>query len=188
MSLLCDVLQGARLHSDSWGSSDIDYDYMAAQVDAFSWANQDFLAMFAAGNDGQTVGVGGQSGVTTVTSPATAKNCISVGATQTTGDSMQVGAVSYVVFDATVSQGGQQTSTFRVLQAGFGGRVSSLNSRSYRVLTASPLRACSSLQNAAELGGAVVLIERGAFLDKFMLLFVWCSNAGVENPMKSVHR
>ncbi len=30
---------GARVHSDSWGSSSIAYDELAAQVDMFSWAH-----------------------------------------------------------------------------------------------------------------------------------------------------
>ena len=31
---------GARVHSDSWGSSSTAYDYMASQVDQFSWDHQ----------------------------------------------------------------------------------------------------------------------------------------------------
>jgi len=31
---------GARVHSDSWGTNATSYDYMAAQVDLFSWDNQ----------------------------------------------------------------------------------------------------------------------------------------------------
>lgn len=31
---------GARVHSDSWGSSSLAYDELAAQVDMFSWAHQ----------------------------------------------------------------------------------------------------------------------------------------------------
>ena len=31
---------GARVHSDSWGSGSTSYDYMAAQVDLFTWQNQ----------------------------------------------------------------------------------------------------------------------------------------------------
>ena len=63
---------GARIASNSWGSSSADYTTYAMQVDQFMWNHPDFLILFANGNDGpdaQTVG-----------SPATAKNCISVGA------------------------------------------------------------------------------------------------------------
>lgn len=33
---------GARVHSDSWGSSSTsqDYDYMASEADLFTWENQ----------------------------------------------------------------------------------------------------------------------------------------------------
>ena len=31
---------GARVHSDSWGSSSTSYDAMAAQVDLYTWENQ----------------------------------------------------------------------------------------------------------------------------------------------------
>ena len=31
---------GARVHSDSWGSASTSYDYLAAQVDMFTWINQ----------------------------------------------------------------------------------------------------------------------------------------------------
>jgi hypothetical protein len=31
---------GARVHSDSWGSAAQDYDYMASQVDLFTWEHQ----------------------------------------------------------------------------------------------------------------------------------------------------
>ncbi len=65
---------GARIHSNSWGSSSNAYDNFAVNVDQFMWNNPDFLIVFANGNAG--------SGAGTVGSPATAKNLISVGATQ----------------------------------------------------------------------------------------------------------
>ena len=65
---------GARVHSNSWGSSSNSYDTYAVNVDQFMWNNPDFLVVFANGNGGPGAG--------TVGSPATAKNLISVGATQ----------------------------------------------------------------------------------------------------------
>ena len=45
--------QGARIHSDSWGSdADGDYTADAASVDNFTWSNPDFLMTTSAGNDG----------------------------------------------------------------------------------------------------------------------------------------
>lgn len=65
---------GARLHSNSWGSTSNAYDTYAVNIDQFMWNNPDFLVLFANGNSGPDAG--------TVGSPATAKNCISVGSTQ----------------------------------------------------------------------------------------------------------
>lgn len=65
---------GARIHSNSWGSTSNAYDVYAVNVDQFMWNNPDFLVVFANGNSGP--------GGSTVGSPATAKNLISVGATQ----------------------------------------------------------------------------------------------------------
>ncbi len=63
---------GARVHTNSWGSSSHTYNSMCANVDSFMWSHPDFLILFANGNDGP-------SG-STVGAPATAKDCVSVGA------------------------------------------------------------------------------------------------------------
>jgi len=65
---------GARIHSNSWGSTENSYDSYAADVDNFMWQNADFLIVFAAGNSGPAA--------STVSYPGTAKNCITVGATR----------------------------------------------------------------------------------------------------------
>ena len=75
--------RGARVHSDSWGSESPAYDHLAQEVDKFVWEHQDFLPVFAAGNYGQLA----SKYLTTVTSPAVAKNCLSVGATLTADQS-----------------------------------------------------------------------------------------------------
>lgn len=67
---------GARVHSNSWGSTSNAYDGFCVDIDDFMFANPDFLVVFAAGNSGPSGG--------TVGSPGTAKNCITVGATQQT--------------------------------------------------------------------------------------------------------
>lgn len=56
------IAQGAMLHSDSWGVSAISYDYLASQIDWYHWDNPDFLAMFAAGNDGESTTAGNPIG------------------------------------------------------------------------------------------------------------------------------
>ena len=69
---------GAKIHSNSWGSGDPSlygsYTSDSQFVDSFIWNNRDMLIVFAAGNAG--------SGDNTVTPPATAKNAISVGASE----------------------------------------------------------------------------------------------------------
>jgi hypothetical protein len=85
---------GARIHSNSWGcASDEEYPYScnvyssnAKQIDDFVHANQDFLVVVAAGNDGLLA-----EGYT-VGDPATCKNCLSVGATQLNADQVQANA------------------------------------------------------------------------------------------------
>lgn len=94
---------------------------------------------------------------------ANSKNCISVGATQTTNELMQSGVATYTVFDATASAADSGMSqTFRVMQAAFGASVGKLGSGSFRLSVASPLDACSPLNNTADLAGSVVLVERGS--------------------------
>lgn len=53
-------LQGARVHSDSWGSASINYDFLSAQVDEYCWTHPDFLPVFAAGNEGDQYSSGSQ--------------------------------------------------------------------------------------------------------------------------------
>jgi hypothetical protein len=64
---------GARIHTNSWGSRGNGYSSNSRSVDVFSHEQQDFLILFAAGNDGA-------GGAGTVGAPATAKNALSVGA------------------------------------------------------------------------------------------------------------
>lgn len=71
---------GARIHSDSWGSSDNGgYSADSIAFDRFLWEHKDMTALVAAGNDGE-------EGYYTVGSPATAKNVIAVGASESKRD------------------------------------------------------------------------------------------------------
>ncbi|MEM3444862.1 MAG: S8 family serine peptidase [Thermoplasmata archaeon] len=67
---------GARVHHNSWGSSQNfgAYDDMAVTVDTVMWQHKDYLVSFSAGNSGPSLD--------TIGSPATAKNCLSVGASK----------------------------------------------------------------------------------------------------------
>jgi hypothetical protein len=75
---------GARIHSASWGTPNANaYTPFDLQIDEYTYENPEFLFIVAAGNAGR-----GNS-ANTVASPATAKNGISVGASQNTGDHIQ---------------------------------------------------------------------------------------------------
>lgn len=65
---------GARVHSNSWGSTSNSYDSYCVDVDNAMWSHPDFLICFAAGNSGP----GGSS----VGSPGTAKDLVTAGASQ----------------------------------------------------------------------------------------------------------
>ncbi|MCX7005149.1 MAG: S8 family serine peptidase [bacterium] len=72
---------GARIQSDSWGSSTYGgYTTESFQSDQFMWNHKDMLLVFSAGNDGYN-----NEGVIasrSVGAPATAKNVMSVGAAE----------------------------------------------------------------------------------------------------------
>jgi serine protease AprX len=72
--------QGARIHSNSWGGGDPGaYDDQCRLFDNFVWSNKDFCFVIAAGNDGTDSDGDGKINLKSVTSPGTAKNCITVG-------------------------------------------------------------------------------------------------------------
>ena len=75
---------GARIHTNSWGSTlgDGRYDANASELDDFVWNHRDLVVCFAAGNEGTDRDADGQIDPTSVTPPGTAKNCITVGATE----------------------------------------------------------------------------------------------------------
>ncbi|HWI51932.1 MAG TPA: S8 family serine peptidase [Symbiobacteriaceae bacterium] len=76
---------GARIHSNSWGvpatQGGTVYDAQSAAVDRFIWEHPDYTILFAAGNDGDH-DQDGQTNYSTVSTPGTSKNAITVGASQ----------------------------------------------------------------------------------------------------------
>ncbi len=73
--------KGVRVHSNSWGGGDPgEYDSQCSQLDQFVWKHKDMCIVVAAGNDGSDNDGDGKINPMSVTSPGTAKNCITVGA------------------------------------------------------------------------------------------------------------
>lgn len=74
---------GAHLHTNSWGS-DVSGQYTtdSEAVDQFMWSNKDFTIFFSAGNAGIDNNADGVVDLYSLGSPATAKNCVTVGASE----------------------------------------------------------------------------------------------------------
>jgi hypothetical protein len=76
---------GARVHSNSWGNTSGagTYTTNSRNVDLFTWNNKDMVITFSAGNSGtDTSPADGIIDTNSVMPPATAKNCITVGASE----------------------------------------------------------------------------------------------------------
>ncbi|MCB0129192.1 MAG: S8 family serine peptidase, partial [Caldilineaceae bacterium] len=74
---------GARVHSNSWGSDAAgDYTADSASADSFIWGHQDMLVTFSAGNAGTDANANGVVDNDSIGSPATAKNVLTVGASE----------------------------------------------------------------------------------------------------------
>ena len=75
---------GARIHTNSWGemNSAGKYKIRSLEVDEFCWNHKDMTVLFAAGNDGTDQNYDGIVDLGSVSAPSTAKNCISVGASE----------------------------------------------------------------------------------------------------------
>ncbi len=76
--------RGARIHSNSWGGGEPGvYNERCEDLDRFVWEHKNFLVLVAAGNDGQQSSSGIEAvDQGSVTSPGTAKNCLTVGASE----------------------------------------------------------------------------------------------------------
>lgn len=75
---------GARVHTNSWGSTGrgLPYDQSSREIDAFVWEQPDLVICFAAGNDGIDANSDGSVDPAQIGSQAAAKNCITVGASE----------------------------------------------------------------------------------------------------------
>lgn len=137
-------------------------------MDEYCWKHPTFLPVFPAGNDGAKSTQVGNSGDTTVNSPATSKNCIAAGATQTSFESAAQGQYSGKVWAAKATLGPNLALTFRVLLSDFSVGLNTLNSGGYPLVAATPLQACSLITSIVAMKGAVALVERGTctFVDK----------------------
>lgn len=74
---------GARIHTNSWGARVAgEYNENAHSVDDFMFRHPDMLLLFSAGNEGLDRDADGVIDPDSVGSPGTAKNCLTVGASE----------------------------------------------------------------------------------------------------------
>lgn len=75
---------GARVHTNSWGSPRAfgEYDAFASSVDKYVWEHPDFMVLFAAGNSGEDKNADGRIDANSIGSPGTSKNVLTVGASE----------------------------------------------------------------------------------------------------------
>lgn len=88
----------ARVHTNSWGAPvSGEYTQSSEQVDEFVWNHRDCVICFAAGNEGTDNDGNGVIDSGSIGSPGSAKNCITVGATENnrSDQSKPYSAISY---------------------------------------------------------------------------------------------
>ncbi len=74
---------GVRIHTNSWGSpAGGDYTTTSRAVDQFTWNHRDMFVLFSAGNSGVDTDGNGVIDADSIGAPGTAKNCLTVGATE----------------------------------------------------------------------------------------------------------
>ncbi|MFL6628006.1 MAG: S8 family serine peptidase [Vitreoscilla sp.] len=75
---------GARIHTNSWGAvtPSLPYDQSAREIDDFVWNHPDCVICFAAGNEGSDRNGDGAVDPAQIGSESAAKNCITVGASE----------------------------------------------------------------------------------------------------------
>jgi subtilisin family serine protease len=77
---------GARVHLNAWssllGTDHGMYSEQSREVDKFVWEHRDLVICFAVGNDGSDDSQNGRVTSGSISPPSTAKNCISVGASE----------------------------------------------------------------------------------------------------------
>lgn len=74
----------ARIHTNSWGyrNGDGAYNWNSRELDEFVWKHRDCVICFSAGNEGVDADANGRVNERSTTPPGTAKNCITVGASE----------------------------------------------------------------------------------------------------------
>ena len=128
------------------------YDSYSQAVDRFLYLHPNHLMVMAAGNEGV-------KGLSTIGTPACAKNVLTVGASLNHADSWaELGYNSAI----EVNEPAHWRGALHVLPADFGTEyMESARHDNLSVVLAEPLNACSALQHADDVKGKIVVAKRG---------------------------
>jgi len=150
---------GARIHSDSWGGLSTAYTRSAREVDEWHFYHPEFLAMIAAGNDGEFLSSDGVE--STVSTPATCKNALAVGATLSMG--VMDPPIDPVTNFEIVEPAEYSRRKFQLVSSLFSPVFEFDEDREIELVMTTYPRLCGDLttQDMEEVKGKVVLVERG---------------------------
>jgi hypothetical protein len=73
---------GIRVHTNSWGTPSPGYAQSSSEIDDFIWNHQDMVICYAAGNSGTDANANGIVDQGSISQEPSAKNCITVGASE----------------------------------------------------------------------------------------------------------
>ena len=136
---------GAKLHSNSWNYQTFSYSQRSYDMDRFQRQHDDFLVLVSAGNDESINDY-------RIKAPGTAKNVVTVGATENSRESWSAHGLAAMVLDAGVAR----LQAAAVFPAAFG--------PSFGSFVTLPLVSWGSLCSYSlsnDFSGAVVLFQRG---------------------------
>eukprot|EP01025_Chloroclados_australasicus_P006555 TRINITY_DN12102_c1_g1_i6.p1 TRINITY_DN12102_c1_g1~~TRINITY_DN12102_c1_g1_i6.p1 ORF type:complete len:1536 (+),score=207.86 TRINITY_DN12102_c1_g1_i6:163-4770(+) len=157
---------GVRLHSDSWGGGPSGgYRYTSRDADRFMWDHPDFLAILAAGNEGEAYGE-----QATINSLAACKNAIAVGATLGPFGTLPEIKGTTVYFK--IVQPEDVVEIIKSVKAEFGPSFDEAASGAYQITSANPVDGCVEAEETlkGDYEGKIVLVARGVckYLDKVL--------------------
>jgi hypothetical protein len=94
------VNQKARVHTNSWGTTTpgLPYSQSSQEIDEFVWNNPECVICFAAGNSGTDGNSNGVVDSKSIGSEAAAKNCITVGASESNRPESKASWATYGAF------------------------------------------------------------------------------------------
>ena len=142
---------GARIHSNSWGAALAgDYTVDSANTDSFIWSHRDMVITFSAGNEGTDANSNGVVDNDSIGSPATAKNVITVGASENQRADNYPCDTSLTYTSADAYQSGQTCNSMGGNQASF---LGTYGQRWGADFPANPIASDLSAGNAEQMAG-----------------------------------